>query len=88
MQAPSRAEAIGRLNDVLHAFVSFVPLRQRSGGGGALDGWSVAIKDNIDVAGDIVSVGTPMFAKRRATRTATAAPAARWSFWSRATAGS
>ena len=68
----SRSEAVARLNDALHAFVRVAPSRQPSVREGALHGWPIAIKDCFDVAGDIASVGTPMFAARRATRTATA----------------
>jgi aspartyl-tRNA(Asn)/glutamyl-tRNA(Gln) amidotransferase subunit A len=37
-----------------------------------LHGWNIAIKDCFDLAGEIASVGTPMFSARRATRTGTA----------------
>ena len=40
---------------------------------GPLAGWTVALKDNIDVAGDVVEAGTRLFAGRRADATATAA---------------
>ena len=58
--------------DALRAFVSLAPCREPSVSAGPLHGWRIAIKDNFDVAGDIVSVGTPMFATRRASHTATA----------------
>lgn len=61
-----------RLNDALHAFVRVGPTRQPSAAGGPLDGWDIGIKDCFDLAGEITSVGSPMFAERRATRTATA----------------
>jgi aspartyl-tRNA(Asn)/glutamyl-tRNA(Gln) amidotransferase subunit A len=40
---------------------------------GPLAGWSVALKDNIDVAGDTVEIGSRVFRGRRATSTATVA---------------
>lgn len=54
--------------DALGAFVR----RTRHAGAahGPLAGWTVALKDNIDVAGDIVECGAPLFAGRRATATA------------------
>lgn len=67
-----RSEAFARQNAMLHAFVRVGPSRQRSVAHGALQGWSIAIKDCFDLTGEIASVGTPMFAARRATRTATA----------------
>ena len=67
-----RSEAFAHQNDMLHAFVRVGPSRQSSVAHGALQGWSIAIKDCFDLAGEIASVGTPMFAARRATRTATA----------------
>lgn len=70
--ALSPSETVAYLNNALHAFVRVRPFRQPSGTDGALHGWSVAIKDCFDLAGDIASVGTPMFAARRALRTATA----------------
>ena len=70
--APSPSESVARLNNALHAFVRVRPSRQPSVTDGALHGWTVAIKDCFDLAGDIASVGTPMFAARRALRTATA----------------
>ncbi len=44
----------------------------RGAAGGPLAAWSVALKDNIDVEGDIVEVGSRVFEGRRATATATA----------------
>ena len=72
MSAPSDPESFARLNEALHAFVNTPTLPQSSSAAGSLAGWSIAIKDNIDIAGEIVGVGTPMFADRRATSTATA----------------
>jgi len=62
---------LSALSDALHAFVR----RPRHLGtpGGPLDGWTVALKDNIDVAGDVVEIGSRAFAGRRAQSTATAA---------------
>jgi aspartyl-tRNA(Asn)/glutamyl-tRNA(Gln) amidotransferase subunit A len=68
----TRPESFDRLNTALHAFVRVGPTRQPSVPDGPLHGWNIAIKDCFDVAGEIASVGTPMFAARRATRTATA----------------
>lgn len=73
--APTHTEAgarVARLNDALHAFVRLGPSRPPSVEDGRLQGWPVAIKDCFDLAGEIASVGTPMFAARRATRTAIA----------------
>ena len=64
-------ESILRLNDILHAFVNFDRTSPQIVAG-ALRDWSVAIKDNFDVSGQIVGVGAPMFATRRAAGTATA----------------
>ena len=61
-----------RLNNALHAFVRITPTGQPSVEDGPLHGWNIAIKDCFDLAGEIASVGTPMFASRRATRTGTA----------------
>ena len=68
----SRSEPFDRLNNALHAFVRVGPTRLPSVADGPLHGWNVAIKDCFDLAGEIASVGTPMFSARRATRTATA----------------
>ncbi|WP_372660825.1 amidase [Hydrogenophaga sp.] len=71
--ADASRESILRLNDALHAFVDVdaeSALRQSEAG--SLCGWSIAIKDNFDIAGKIVGVGAPMFATRRATGSATA----------------
>ncbi|MDO8449873.1 MAG: amidase [Rhodoferax sp.] len=68
----TRQEAFDVLNDALHAFVRVRPTGQFSMAESPLHGWNIAIKDCFDLAGDIASVGTPMFAARRATRTATA----------------
>ena len=65
-------EAIAHLDRALHAFVSMGSLPSAPMSEGPLSGWRVAIKDNIDISGDIVSVGSPMFADRRATHTAQA----------------
>jgi aspartyl-tRNA(Asn)/glutamyl-tRNA(Gln) amidotransferase subunit A len=56
---------------VLKAFVR--PSRHAGAATGPLAGWTVALKDNIDVAGDVVEVGTRLFAGRRAPATASAA---------------
>jgi aspartyl-tRNA(Asn)/glutamyl-tRNA(Gln) amidotransferase subunit A len=58
-------------SDALRAFVRR-PLH-RGAAQGPLAGWSVALKDNIDVAGDVVEIGSPAFAGRRASVTATVA---------------
>ncbi len=65
------AASASALADALHAFVR----RPRHAGtrGGPLDGWTVALKDNVDVAGDVVEIGSRVFAGRRAHSTATAA---------------
>jgi aspartyl-tRNA(Asn)/glutamyl-tRNA(Gln) amidotransferase subunit A len=69
---PFDPAGIARLNRALHAFVSIEQSGRAPTSAGMLSGWPVAIKDNIDVTGDIVSVGAPMFATRRATCTASA----------------
>lgn len=69
---PHDPEAVGRLDRALHAFVSMGSSPSAPISAGPLSGWRVAIKDNIDIAGEIVSVGSPMFADRRATCTAPA----------------
>lgn len=68
----ARPAPFDRLNDALHAFVRIGPTRQASDAEGPLHGWDIAIKDCFDLAGEITSVGTPMFSARRAARTATA----------------
>jgi aspartyl-tRNA(Asn)/glutamyl-tRNA(Gln) amidotransferase subunit A len=70
--SPARQESFDRLNNALHAFVRVAPTGQPSVAEGPLHGWNIAIKDCFDLAGEIASVGTPMLAARRATRTATA----------------
>jgi aspartyl-tRNA(Asn)/glutamyl-tRNA(Gln) amidotransferase subunit A len=75
MQVPTMfhdEEAIGRLDKALHAFVGRASTSSAPQFAGPLSGWAVAIKDNIDITGEIVSVGSPMFADRRATCTAQA----------------
>lgn len=67
-----RPEPFDRLNGALRAFVRIEPTRQPSDAEGPLHGWDIAIKDCFDLAGQITSVGTPMFSARRATRTGTA----------------
>ncbi len=59
------------LADSLRAFVR----RPRHVGvpGGPLEGWTVALKDNIDVEGDVVEVGSQALAGRRAHCTASVA---------------
>lgn len=69
-EMPQNPEAIGRLDRALHAFVSMAPSPSAPVSAGVLSGWCVAIKDNIDIAGEIVSVGSPLLADRRATCTA------------------
>jgi aspartyl-tRNA(Asn)/glutamyl-tRNA(Gln) amidotransferase subunit A len=64
------SQDIGRLDRALHAFVSMGSPPSGPVSAGPLSGWRVAIKDNIDIADEIVSVGSPMFAQRRATCTA------------------
>lgn len=68
----TRPESFDRLNSALNAFVRVGPNGQPSATAGQLLGWNIAIKDCFDLAGEIASVGTPMFSARRATRTATA----------------
>jgi aspartyl-tRNA(Asn)/glutamyl-tRNA(Gln) amidotransferase subunit A len=68
----TRPEPFDRLNDALHAFVRVGTSRQASAEDGPLRGWNIAIKDCFDLAGEIASVGTPIFSARRATRTGTA----------------
>lgn len=70
--SPTRPAHFDRLNNALHAFVRVRPTRQPSVADGPLHGWNIAIKDCFDLAGEVASVGTPMFVTRRATRTATA----------------
>ena len=67
-----QSDVVASLNDVLKAFVSYGPLRPPSDPTGPLRGWPIAIKDNIDIAGEVVSIGSPIYATRRATTTATA----------------
>jgi amidase len=59
------------LNRRLKAFVRRP--RHRGAPDGPLAGWTVALKDNIDVAGDVVEIGSRAFAGRRADATAPAA---------------
>jgi aspartyl-tRNA(Asn)/glutamyl-tRNA(Gln) amidotransferase subunit A len=68
----TRPESFDRLNKALNAFVRVGPNGQPAVTEGPLHGWNIAIKDCFDLAGEIASVGTPMFSARRATRTATA----------------
>jgi Asp-tRNA(Asn)/Glu-tRNA(Gln) amidotransferase A subunit family amidase len=90
--SPTHPETLDRLNKALHAFVRVGRNAQPSVAEGPLHGWNIAIKDCFDLAGEIASVGTPMFSARRATRTGTAVqrlldagPASsatpRWSNW-------
>jgi len=65
-------KSFARLNDSLHAFARTSPPRDPSRTDGALQSWPVAIKDCFDLAGEVASVGSPMFAKRRATQSAVA----------------
>lgn len=59
------------LENILRPFVSY---STHSGAAqGPLAGWSIALKDNIDIAGDVVQIGTRLFENRRANATATAA---------------
>src|SRR5665213_3226551 len=69
---PLAVKSLSRLNNALHAFVRVGPTRPPWVANGPLHGWNIAIKDCFDLTGEIASVGTPMFAARRATRTATA----------------
>lgn len=66
-----RATDAAALATALRVFVR----RPRHAGAprGPLAGWTVALKDNIDVAGDVVEAGTRLFAGRRASATAAAA---------------
>lgn len=68
----TRQETFGALNGALHAFVRFRSAGQTPAAEGPLHGWDIGIKDCLDLAGEIASVGTPMFSARRATRTASA----------------
>jgi aspartyl-tRNA(Asn)/glutamyl-tRNA(Gln) amidotransferase subunit A len=62
--ALARAQALG-------AFVG--PVHRRAGAAaGPLQGWTVSLKDNLDLAGDCVGLGTERYARRRASTTATA----------------
>jgi aspartyl-tRNA(Asn)/glutamyl-tRNA(Gln) amidotransferase subunit A len=70
--SPTHPETLDRLNEALRAFVRVGRNGQPSVAEGPLLGWNIAIKDCFDLAGEIASVGTPMFSARRATRTATA----------------
>jgi aspartyl-tRNA(Asn)/glutamyl-tRNA(Gln) amidotransferase subunit A len=70
--SPTHPETLDRLNKALHAFVRVGRNAQPSVAEGPLHGWNIAIKDCFDLAGEIASVGTPMFSARRATRTGTA----------------
>lgn len=70
--SPMHPETLDRLNKALHTFVRVARNAQPSVAEGPLLGWRIAIKDCFDLAGEIASVGTPMFSARRATRTATA----------------
>jgi aspartyl-tRNA(Asn)/glutamyl-tRNA(Gln) amidotransferase subunit A len=70
--SPTRQATFDALNGALHAFVRVRPTAQTSAAGGPLHGWDIAIKDCFDLAGEIASVGAPMFSARRAKRTATA----------------
>ena len=65
------AVALAALNRALCAFVRIYPARGTPVVEGPLLGWSIAVKDCFDVAGEIASVGTPLFAGRRATSSAT-----------------
>jgi aspartyl-tRNA(Asn)/glutamyl-tRNA(Gln) amidotransferase subunit A len=67
---PPDPAAEGRLDRALHAFVSRASSPSTPVSAAPLSGWRVAIKDNIDIAGEIVSVGSTLFADRRATVTA------------------
>jgi len=73
MQVPTTShdpEAVARLDRALHAFVSIGSSPSAPMAVGPLSGWRVAIKDNIDITGEIVGVGSPIFSDRLATCTA------------------
>lgn len=72
MQDVDSAQSLARMNDALHAFVSLGSM-QEPAPSGLLQGWTIALKDNFDMAGEQVGVGAPMFADRRATSSAPAA---------------
>jgi aspartyl-tRNA(Asn)/glutamyl-tRNA(Gln) amidotransferase subunit A len=58
---------------VAKALAPFVSTVIHQGSGiGALADWTIALKDNIDIEGDIVEVGAPIFKGRRASSTASA----------------
>lgn len=67
-----RSEIFDRLNHALQAFVRVRSASQPLVEDGPLSGWDIAIKDCFDLAGEVASVGTPMFSARRATRSAIA----------------
>jgi aspartyl-tRNA(Asn)/glutamyl-tRNA(Gln) amidotransferase subunit A len=69
--AAIRAALDGPLARALRPFIR--PVLHTGSGAGPLAGWSIALKDNIDVAGDTVEVGAPALQGRRAAATATAA---------------
>jgi aspartyl-tRNA(Asn)/glutamyl-tRNA(Gln) amidotransferase subunit A len=61
-------------DELAGALRAFVRMPVHTGAAdGPLAGWTIALKDNIDVAGDVVEVGARLFTGRRATATATAA---------------
>ena len=70
--SPAHPGTPDRLNEALNPFVRVGPNGQPSVTAGPLHGRNIAIKDCFDLAGEIASVGTPMFSARRAARTATA----------------
>lgn len=68
------ADSAAQRDALARALKAFVrPCRHEGAAAGPLAGWRIALKDNIDVAGDVVEVGTRLFAGRRATATASAA---------------
>jgi aspartyl-tRNA(Asn)/glutamyl-tRNA(Gln) amidotransferase subunit A len=67
-RAAAQAVLEGPLARALRPFVR--PVLHTGSDAGPLAGWTIALKDNIDVAGDLVEVGAPVLRGRRAPGTA------------------